>query len=141
MEICLLPPKLQPQEPQMGPSVTKYNSWPTGYHFCHGIANYFQNVYYYTILISVLFYSLYKRLYDFCHILLKWTDTWVFSGWYLIVQAAIVPLIKKKILDQLKNCHIFTYGKMSNKWWVLLEHRLIINRDREFSAWRNMTVK
>lgn len=21
----------------------------------------------------------------------------------------------KKILDQLKNCHIFTYGKMSNK--------------------------
>lgn len=21
-----------------------HNSWPTGYHFCQGIANYFQNV-------------------------------------------------------------------------------------------------
>lgn len=71
MEICLLPPKLQPQEPQMGPSVTEYNSWPIGYHFCQGIENYFQKVYYYTILISVLSYSLYKRLCDFCHKLLK----------------------------------------------------------------------
>ena len=56
MEICLLPPKLQPHEPQMDPSATQCNFWPIGQHFCQSIEDDFQKLYYCTILIILIIF-------------------------------------------------------------------------------------
>lgn len=71
MVISLLLPKPQPQEPQIGLYAAQCNSCPTSWHFCQGIENDSQKLYCYTILTIVLSFSVYKKVYGFCHKLLK----------------------------------------------------------------------